>query len=323
MRCCGGSRIRSGFRRSAACSGSTGIRAASRRRCAARSRKACAEPSRARHIRRRREGRACRGGRRARSRHLRGAVVGPTPARLRQPHVGQGGQRRRPGRLSALSPRVLLHPAGGAWCVVQQGMNDANGMARRYHWLRRALHELRRRAARGGVPRGAGATLNLVADETRPSAEASAALARAEAERPCSHAMKELPLLDDAAAARCAAGRRQRAAPREDSAEDLRARARRTSRRCSGSKASARRRCARWRWRRSWCTARRRARAIRRASRSPTAARTGSRIPWTSKPTTDGRDAPRGRQQGEHRQDGARQGTQTAGRLRQSENHRP
>src|SRR4029078_509672 len=25
-------------------------------------------------------------------------------------------------------------PAGG-WCVVQQGMNDDNGMARRYHWL--------------------------------------------------------------------------------------------------------------------------------------------------------------------------------------------
>src|SRR6478735_9097414 len=25
-------------------------------------------------------------------------------------------------------------PSGG-WCVVQQGMNDANGMARRYHWL--------------------------------------------------------------------------------------------------------------------------------------------------------------------------------------------
>jgi hypothetical protein len=23
----------------------------------------------------------------------------------------------------------------GSWCVVQQGMNDANGMARRYHWL--------------------------------------------------------------------------------------------------------------------------------------------------------------------------------------------
>ena len=27
----------------------------------------------------------------------------------------------------------------GAWCVVQQGMNDDNGMARRYHWLSNRL----------------------------------------------------------------------------------------------------------------------------------------------------------------------------------------
>ena len=43
-------------------------------------------------------------------------------------------------------------PAGG-WCVVQQGMNDANGMARRYHWLASRCEELRERAARGGVQR--------------------------------------------------------------------------------------------------------------------------------------------------------------------------
>ena len=39
-------------------------------------------------------------------------------ARLREPHLGQGRQRRRPGRLPALSPHVLLHrrPATGASC---------------------------------------------------------------------------------------------------------------------------------------------------------------------------------------------------------------
>ena len=30
---------------------------------------------------------------------------------------------------------VFFFNAAGDWCVVQQGMNDENGMARRYHWL--------------------------------------------------------------------------------------------------------------------------------------------------------------------------------------------
>ena len=40
---------------------------------------------------------------------LRHALTRSTAARLRQPDVGEGGQRRRPGRLPALSPLVLLH----------------------------------------------------------------------------------------------------------------------------------------------------------------------------------------------------------------------
>ncbi|NLU22817.1 MAG: DUF763 domain-containing protein [Phycisphaerae bacterium] len=45
------------------------------------------------------------------------------------------------------------------WCVVQQGMNDANGYARRYHWLGNALeptlaggHLARRKPQEGGHP---------------------------------------------------------------------------------------------------------------------------------------------------------------------------
>src|SRR3954462_3314070 len=30
---------------------------------------------------------------------------------------------------------AFFYTAAGSWCVVQQGMNDENGMARRYHWL--------------------------------------------------------------------------------------------------------------------------------------------------------------------------------------------
>ena len=55
-------------------------------------------------------------------------------ARLREPNRREGRQRRRAGRLSAVSSRVLLHRAGD-WCVVQQGMSDATRTARRYHWL--------------------------------------------------------------------------------------------------------------------------------------------------------------------------------------------
>src|SRR5207248_11788695 len=30
---------------------------------------------------------------------------------------------------------AFIFTPGGQWCIVQQGMNDANSMARRYHWL--------------------------------------------------------------------------------------------------------------------------------------------------------------------------------------------
>jgi hypothetical protein len=69
-------------------------------------------------------------------------------------------------------------PAGD-WCVVQQGMSDANGMARRYHWLSSGLesfvqepHEAVCCDAREE------ATLNLVAAESAPVRDASAELSR-------------------------------------------------------------------------------------------------------------------------------------------------
>ena len=35
----------------------------------------------------------------------------------------------------------LVFTAGGEWCVIQQGMSDHDGMARRYHWLGRTDHD--------------------------------------------------------------------------------------------------------------------------------------------------------------------------------------
>ena len=92
----------------------------------------------------------------------------------------------------------------GAWCVVQQGMNDANGMARRYHWLSAQIEsyvnephaavcaepEPAAPSARGGGAR----MMNLVAAESAPVRSASAQLAREKPDVVLS-AIRELPVL--------------------------------------------------------------------------------------------------------------------------------
>jgi hypothetical protein len=75
----------------------------------------------------------------------------------------------------------------GGWCVVQQGMSEASGYARRYHWLGESVDdfvcephagirdakEKRVNRAQPELP-----VLNMVANEAGPSREASAALVR-------------------------------------------------------------------------------------------------------------------------------------------------
>jgi hypothetical protein len=82
----------------------------------------------------------------------------------------------------------------GQWAVVQQGMNDANGMARRYHWLSASLESYVNEphaaiCAQAQVP-----TLNLVATESAPVRSSSAELSRQKPEVVLS-AIKEMPLL--------------------------------------------------------------------------------------------------------------------------------
>jgi len=66
----------------------------------------------------------------------------------------------------------------GRWCVVQQGMNETNGYARRYHWQGDHVTDF------VCEPHGAvccdrqGETLNLVARESAPSRDVSATIAR-------------------------------------------------------------------------------------------------------------------------------------------------
>jgi hypothetical protein len=84
-------------------------------------------------------------------------------------------------------------PSGG-WCVVQQGMNDANGMARRYHWLASQLKSFVNEPHAAICAEAEAPTLNLVAEESGATRAASAELA---CEKPgvVLSALKHLPLL--------------------------------------------------------------------------------------------------------------------------------
>ena len=84
-------------------------------------------------------------------------------------------------------------PSGG-WAVVQQGMNDDNGMARRYHWLSTALKSYVNEPHEAVCAEREAQTLNLVAEESAGARASSADLARQKPEVVLS-AIKDIPLL--------------------------------------------------------------------------------------------------------------------------------
>jgi hypothetical protein len=73
---------------------------------------------------------------------------------------------------------TFLFTAASEWCVVQQGMNDDNGTARRYHWLSAHVDSFVDEPHEAVCCDARGATLNLVASESAPVRAASAELAR-------------------------------------------------------------------------------------------------------------------------------------------------
>src|SRR5829696_8695885 len=83
----------------------------------------------------------------------------------------------------------------GTWCVVQQGMNDASGMARRYHWLASTLESFVNEPHAAVCAEAGAPTLNLVAEESAGARTSSAVLAR---EKPgvVLDALRGLPLLE-------------------------------------------------------------------------------------------------------------------------------
>jgi uncharacterized protein len=73
---------------------------------------------------------------------------------------------------------TFLFTASGEWCVVQQGMNDGNGTARRYHWLSERVASFVDEPHEAVCCDERGETLNLVAAESAAVRGTSSELAR-------------------------------------------------------------------------------------------------------------------------------------------------
>ncbi|HVW85680.1 MAG TPA: DUF763 domain-containing protein [Bryobacteraceae bacterium] len=70
----------------------------------------------------------------------------------------------------------------GDWAVVQQGMNDANGLARRYHWHSPSVRDFTCEPHTGIVGRHEGVILNLVDHRALPAQSALMEIARQDPE---------------------------------------------------------------------------------------------------------------------------------------------
>jgi hypothetical protein len=89
---------------------------------------------------------------------------------------------------------VFFFTAGGDWCVVQQGMSDANRMARRYHWLSERVTSFVDEPHQAVCCDARADTLNLVAHENEAVRRGSAELA-SEPPDVTLRAIERLPLL--------------------------------------------------------------------------------------------------------------------------------
>ncbi|HEY82149.1 MAG TPA: DUF763 domain-containing protein [Dehalococcoidia bacterium] len=64
---------------------------------------------------------------------------------------------------------TFLFTSKGAWAVIQQGMNETNRYARRYHWLGEALSSFVNEPHSAVLSEARGEALNLVAGESDPA----------------------------------------------------------------------------------------------------------------------------------------------------------
>ena len=72
---------------------------------------------------------------------------------------------------------TIIFTADGKWTVVQQGMNDSTGFARRYHWISENLESFVDSPHTGIVSDSRGVALDMTAKSSAAAREASVALA--------------------------------------------------------------------------------------------------------------------------------------------------
>lgn len=83
--------------------------------------------------------------------------------------------------------QIYLHnfvvTSNGEWAVVQQGLNDQSGMARRYHWHSAAIDDFVAAPHTGIVGQNQGTIMNLVDSKARPAQTALLEIAREHPEK--------------------------------------------------------------------------------------------------------------------------------------------
>src|SRR5438132_8627158 len=88
--------------------------------------------------------------------------------------------------------QIYLHSfivtANGEWAVVQQGLNDRTGMARRYHWHSAAVKDFVNEPHTGIVGEHQGTIMNLVDAAARPAQNAMLEIAHEAPDKPLSAA---------------------------------------------------------------------------------------------------------------------------------------
>jgi hypothetical protein len=75
---------------------------------------------------------------------------------------------------------TFLFTTGGSWTVVQQGMNETNRYARRYHWLGESVTDFVNEPHSAILSEARGQALNLVAGESGPARDTITGIAAGE-----------------------------------------------------------------------------------------------------------------------------------------------
>lgn len=90
--------------------------------------------------------------------------------------------------------QIYLHSfilsSAGQWAIVQQGLNDQSGLARRYHWHSEAVRDFTSEPHTGIVGKNKGVILNLVDRRAKPAQSALLAIVSESPERTISEVQK-------------------------------------------------------------------------------------------------------------------------------------